>query len=119
LVGTASVGTALARTAIVGRARIGPLLAGLVGSGPSGGRGADNYLVPGIKVVFIYRNLVVVGRRRIGHGKPADRDHVRQRSLPARLAEAGRKHWHHGGLGRETGIKSRLIGARRLEARPG
>jgi hypothetical protein len=95
------------------------LQAGLVGGARHDGCRGDNYLVPVIKVVLINRDLVVVGRCGIGHSKPADGDHVRQRSLAAGLTEAGRKHWDHSGPGRETGTRPRLIGVRWRERQPG
>jgi hypothetical protein len=126
LVGAAVISAAVISTALVGTALISAAMAGAAIAGTSAlgtavvdWRGTDNYLVPGIGVDLIHCDLVVVGRCWIGYRKPADRDHIRQRRLPAGLAEAGRKHWHHSGLGRETGALSRLIAVRWGEARPG
>ena len=51
------------------------------------------------------RDFVVVRRCRIGYGEPAYRHDIRQRRLPAGLAEAGRKHRDDSRAGRETGTR--------------
>jgi hypothetical protein len=38
--------------------------------------------------------FIVVGRRSVGHGQPADSDRVWERRLPAGLADAGGEHGH-------------------------